>query len=280
MAETKSLTIEAVEALNKLRNGSMMYVLSLLLIYTGLISLVLLLPGISASIFNTGYYNYNTYYGSLRRYMTEVYTYLVFDVLLIIGGIVMFLVSVLGLLVSGCDGLAKWDSSFRTGARLFHSIRTGILLIIAGFILLLIGMASPVAMGILLIIMSVLSIIVFINKDVRKQINIISAIPEVFVIFFAIVFMIYGILGVVFHESMVSVLTGVFIIILIGMIITIIATAGLSIVYLQLGRTFKSMAMTLAGALVLVPLLGIAAFIIASMEIQEIVSSYSQPLQV
>lgn len=288
MGEAKPLSPEVVEYLNQLRQGSLMYVLSNLLIYTGLIALFLTMPGAIPLLSPPNYYSpwegYSYLSQQLERTRAMMLTYVIIDSLLIISGLILLLVSVLGALVSGCDGLAYWNPMFRTGARLFHAIRTSILMIIAGYVLILIGIASPLASSILVLIAGVLALVLalisMMNKEAIKQIHILSAIPEVFHIYFAVAFIIYGVLGVVFHEALTTGLTGAFIILLIGFILMGLATTGITIVFLQLGRIFKSTAMMLAGVLNLIPILNIAAFIIVSMEIPEIISSSTPSSQI
>lgn len=276
MSGTMSLSPEVVKSLNQLRQGSLMYALSYLLIYTGLIILILATPG-AILIFSPNYYSSMREYG--HRFQTMVLTYLVINFSLIVGGLILLMVSVLGLLVSGCDGLAHWNPTFRTGARLIHAIRTGILMVIAGFVFMVIGIFSSLALSILIIVIGIialaLAIIVMTIKDAIKQIHILSAVPEVFQIYLAIILILYGVLGVVFHEIPMAGLAGAYIILFIGFILIGLATIGIAIVFLQLGRVFKSTAMMLAGVLSFIPILDIVAFIIASMEIPEIISSSS-----
>lgn len=286
MSETISLTPEAIDSMYKLRQGSILFIISLLLIITGSIMPAALFLEALRSFIQQVFYikSYRSYYETPEVGVTEAAVrggigFMIISFLLIIGGIALFLASVFGILVSGCDGLAKWDPSYRTGARIFHGIRTGFLMLIVGGVFFVISIIAPLAVCILLIIMGVLAIVAMMNKDVMGQISSTLGIPDVFIIYLSIAFLLFGIMGVASVKTPAAALMGSLIILVVGFILISIAFFGLAIVFLQLGRTFKSMAMMLAGVLTPIYLLSVAALIIVYMEIPEIISRHTSPPQ-
>lgn len=272
MEQAASLSPQVRDSLRRLRDGSMMLVISMLLTYTAFVVIYLgaFGPLVSASRYAGAGLDF---LDVLTKVGEEILAYFVLGAVMGLAGLVLLFVAALGPLVSGCDGLASWSISFRTGARLFHLIRTGIIILIAGVFILFITAISPLAAGILLLVLSILALVLSITPRIEETITFISAIPKVFIIYFAVTFLVIGVLGIVFQESLTAGLIGAFILLLLGLIFLGISFVGLSIVFIQIGRVFKSTAMIIAGILLFFPLLSFASLVIASMEIPVILTS-------